>query len=153
MKANSGEVRTKPPMIRAQALLQLYRLDRRKRKLLLRALVLLTLVPLALALLPFETAIRLGSVALRSAPWSLEECRWAVECAARRVPSRTMCIEKGLVLQRLLRLAGIDARLHYGARHHPDSRELEAHVWITVAGEAVLGGEEAQGFAQVATYP
>jgi len=64
-----------------------------------------------------------------------------------------MCIEKGLALQRLLRTSGTDARLHYGARHDPVSGRLEAHVWVTVDGRAVIGGEEAVGFAEVASYP
>jgi hypothetical protein len=64
-----------------------------------------------------------------------------------------MCIEKGLTVQRMLRAAGADAVLHYGARHHPDTRKLQAHVWVTVGGKAVIGGEEAPEFAPVAVYP
>lgn len=82
-----------------------------------------------------------------------EECVWAVEAIARRLPWRTVCIQKGLAVQRLLRSSGVDAILHYGARRAPDSGELEAHVWVTVAGEAVIGGEEAVGFAEIAAFP
>jgi hypothetical protein len=64
-----------------------------------------------------------------------------------------VCIEKGLVVQRLLRGGGVDAILHYGARHNPDTSRLEAHVWVTVDGESVIGGAEATGFAEVAKYP
>jgi hypothetical protein len=53
----------------------------------------------------------------------------------------------------MLRSAGIEAVLHYGARHATVSRELEAHVWVTVAGEPVIGGEEASDFAAIAKYP
>jgi hypothetical protein len=70
-----------------------------------------------------------------------------VEAAARRLPWRTACIQKGLAVQRMLRSSGIDAVLHYGARHRPVTGKLEAHVWVTVDGRAVAGGEE------IASYP
>ena len=83
----------------------------------------------------------------------MEDCLWAVDAAARRLPWRTMCIEKGLAVQRLLRRNGIDARLHYGARNNAYRDRLEAHVWVTVDGRAVIGGEEADDFAELASYP
>jgi hypothetical protein len=64
-----------------------------------------------------------------------------------------MCIEKGLAVQRLLRQSGVDALLHYGAQQIPSSGKLQAHVWVTVGGDAVIGGEEAAGFAELARYP
>jgi hypothetical protein len=64
-----------------------------------------------------------------------------------------MCIEKGLAVQRILRSSGVNAVLHYGARHHSETSRLEAHVWVTVDGRPVIGGEDAPEFASVATYP
>jgi len=116
--------------------------------------MLLTIASAAVALLPFKRAVRLGAVPLgprRSI--EIDDCTWAIEAAARRLPWRTVCIEKGIALQRLLRSRGIDAILHYGARHHPDSGKLEAHVWVSAGGKAVIGGEEAAGFVEVAAYP
>jgi hypothetical protein len=75
-----------------------------------------------------------------------------VEAAGRRLPWRTVCIEKGLAAQRLLRQGGADARLHYGARHS-DTGKLEAHVWVSVEDTVVIGGEEADGFAELGVYP
>jgi hypothetical protein len=121
---------------------------------LLRTAALLGVASAAVALMPFRYAIRFGSVPLgRRQAISAEEIVWAVEAAARRLPWRTVCIEKGLVVQRMLRLAGINAILHYGARRHAVTGKLEAHVWVTVDGRAVIGGEEAPDFAPVATYP
>ena len=71
---------------------------------------------------------------------------------SRRLPWRTKCIEKGLAVQRLLRSGGVDALLHYGARH-AENGMLEAHVWVSVDGETVIGGDEAPGFAELAQYP
>lgn len=123
--------------------------------LLARATIVLAFASAAVAFLPFRRSIRFGCVGANpgASRWSVEDCVWAVEAAARRVPWRAMCIEKGLAAQRLLRASGVDARLHYGARHGPDSAVLEAHVWVTVDGKSVIGGEQAKGFAAVASYP
>jgi hypothetical protein len=53
----------------------------------------------------------------------------------------------------MLRSGGVDAILHYGVRHHPETGKLEAHVWVTVGGRAAIVGEEVSGFARVAAYP
>jgi hypothetical protein len=139
---------------RAGPLLRLRRLGRARRGLLLRAGLVLSLASAAIALLPFRRAIRLGSVdrdpGRSDRP---EDILWAVEAMARRVPWRAKCIEQGLAVQRLLRRSGVNAQLHYGARHHPRTGKLEAHVWVTADGKTVIGGEEADGFAEVACYP
>jgi hypothetical protein len=56
-------------------------------------------------------------------------------------------------LQRLLRRGGVDARLHYGARGNGGAGNLEAHVWVSVGGRILIGGDEAAGFAELAVYP
>jgi len=140
---------------RAETFKRLHRLGRQRQLLLLRAALVLSVASCAVALLPFQRAIRIGPVPLGDSRHRLqpEDCVWAVEAVAWRLPWRTMCIEKGLAVQRLLRRSGTDARLHYGARHHPETGRLEAHVWVTVAGSTVIGGEEARDFVEVATYP
>lgn len=140
-------------MSKMDLLRRLRRLSGGERRLLLHSSLLLSLASVAVAVLPFRIAIRFGSVPLGGGSGSVDECVWAVEAASRRLPWRTACIEKGLVVQRLLRSGGIDALLHYGARHHPQTDKLEAHVWVTVAGRAVIGGTEASDFALIATYP
>ena len=136
------------------ALTRFQRLGRDRQRLLVRATLALWAASAAVALLPFRWAIRFGSVKLRSAErpkMRVEDCVWAVKAAARRTPWRAMCIEQGLAVQRILRSNGVEAQLHYGARH-ADS-ELKAHVWVTVAGRTIIGGEEAEGFAEVASFP
>ena len=64
-----------------------------------------------------------------------------------------MCIEKGLAVQRILRSSGTDAILHYGARHAPQTGDLQAQVWVSVAGKAVIGGEDAAGYGEIASFP
>src|SRR5690242_12619213 len=140
-------------MMSAGPFARLRRLSGERRRLLLRAAALLILASAAVALLPFRRAIRFGCVLLGGAIRSTEDVVWAVEAAAHRVPWRTMCIEKGLVVQRMMRSGGVDAVLHYGARHHADTRKLEAHVWVTVDGRPVIGGAESGQFALIASYP
>ena len=130
------------------------RLSGDRRRLLLRAVATLTMASVAVSLRPFRRTICFGSVPRgQLTQVSPEDVVWAVEAAARRIPVRTMCLEKGLATQRMLRTAGIDALLHYGARHEPASRDLEAHVWVTVDGQTVIGDNAATGFASVATFP
>ena len=128
-------------------------LVRRHWRLLVAASAALARARGTLLLLPFERAIRHGSVPLssRGEGGSVFEIVWAVQAVGRRLPFRTMCIEQGLAAQRLLRRTGVDARLHYGARQAADA--LEAHVWVSVDGTTLIGGEEASGFALIATYP
>jgi hypothetical protein len=138
---------------RLNPIARLSRQSPERRRLLTRAAVMLSIASGAVALLPFKRAIRLGCVSARGPKATISDCVWAIEAAARTLPWRTMCIEKGLALQRMLRRGGEEAVLHYGIRHHPDTSELEAHVWVSVDGETVLGGAEAPGFAEVARYP
>ncbi len=96
--------------------------------------------------------MRFGAVPLGKSRLDLKDCIWAIEAAAPRLPWRTVCIEQGLAAQRLLRRGGIDAVLHYGIRNQPTAANLEAHVWVTVGGETVIGGEAVPGYAEVATF-
>lgn len=131
------------------------RLDPRCKRLLREACVALSLASFAVAFLPFRRAIALGAVPLsgKTPGDSIRELRWAIEIAAPRLPWRTMCIEQGIALQRLLRRRGIDARLRYGARPGEGASGVEAHVWVTVEDEIVIGEDEAAAFAEVAVFP
>jgi hypothetical protein len=140
---------------RVETFKRFHRLGQERQRLLLKAAVILSAASGAVALLPFERAIRMGSVPLGRHRKRLrdDDCVWAVEAAAWRLPWRTMCIEKGIAVQRLLRRAGTDARLHYGARHHPETGKLEAHVWVTVDDQVVIGGDGAERFAEIGMFP
>ncbi len=140
-------------MTRVPVLVRIYRMTDERRRSLLRAWVVLTMASGAVALLPFRFAIRFGARSIGHVDDAPADWIGAVASAARYMPWRTMCIQKGLAVQRLLRSSGIDARLHYGARHAEDTGKLEAHVWVTVAGETIFGGEEAVGYAELARYP
>jgi hypothetical protein len=134
-------------------LTRFFRLSGDRRLILAKAVLTLAAASVAVAFLPFRWAIGFGAIALkRPTGVTPDDCVWAVEAAARRLPWRTVCIQKGLAVQRLLRSGGVDAVLHYGARNGADQRKLEAHVWVSVGGISVIGGEEAAGFVEIASY-
>ena len=91
------------------------------------------------------------SVGLTFPDLDIARLRWAVRAAARRVPFRAVCIEQSLCLLQMLRRRSVGAELHYGIGNGPGI-ELKAHVWLSVNGQVVLGGEAAEGFARVATF-
>lgn len=134
-------------------IVRLQRLTPDRRHLLLRAALILSAMSAAVALLPFQRAIRLGAVSLgRPSSIPMQDCVWAVEAVARWLPWPAKCIQKGLAVQRLARQAGHEAVLHYGARMLPESGRLEAHVWVTVSGEAIIGGNDSAGHAEITRY-
>ena len=110
-----------------------------------------------LHLLPFRRAIRFGSgvlprVGVEPALETLRRIERSVEQAAARVPWRTVCLQKGLALQWMLRRRGVDARLHYGIGKD-EAGALCAHVWVSAGQTTLIGGEQAPLFRTVATYP
>lgn len=141
--------------VRTNILTRYRRLDPRCKRLLREASVALGRASFAVAVLPFRRAIAIGAIPLDQAKddSSIHDIRWAVEAAAPRLPWRTMCIEQGIAMQRLLRRRGIDARLRYGARPDEGAAGLKAHVWLTVGDEIVIGEAEAAGFAELAVFP
>ena len=109
----------------------------------------------AVRFLPFRRAIMsgarvLGSRGCRSV--TIEAVSRAVEVASKRVPWRAVCFQQGLALQWMLRRRGFDARLHYGVGY-AGSAELQAHVWVTVGDEIVIGAEQVPLVRCVASYP
>ncbi|HEX8480283.1 MAG TPA: lasso peptide biosynthesis B2 protein [Allosphingosinicella sp.] len=119
------------------------------------ALAALALASLAIALLPFRRVAAAASAPVRkTAPADAEiirRVRSAVKAWASRVPWRAVCFQKGLALHWMLRRRGIRSVLLYGAKR--DETGLSAHVWVDVAGETVIGGEEAPNFACLARFP
>ena len=82
----------------------------------------------------------------------VRQIRWAVEAAAKRVPWRAVCFQKGVALHWMLRRRGIPTRLHYGVGKSPEN-QLAAHVWVSLDGATLMGGEVAHNFTCLATYP
>jgi hypothetical protein len=128
------------------------------RRLLAEALPALAFASLAVKLAPFRRLAAWASswgrdgAAVAADDAFLRKARWSVEAWGRRVPWRTVCFQKGLALHFMLRRRGIASVLHYGVRQEAGDG-LKAHVWVTVDGRPAIGGEEAPGFACLATFP
>jgi len=108
-------------------------------------------------LMPFRRAIRFGSGGSPDPDHEVEvellrRIERSVERAAARVPWRTVCLQKGLALQWMLRRRGIDARLHYGIGKD-EAGAMCAHVWVSAGQTMLIGREQAPQFRSVATYP
>lgn len=126
--------------------------------LLAEAVLALGIASAAIACLPFRRLAALLSTGTGTSRTSehaqptIDRAIWAIEAAARRLPFKTVCFQKGLALYWMMRRRGIETRLHYGVAQKPD-KGLCAHVWVSHAGATIMGGEVAAGFACLATYP
>ncbi len=130
------------------------RLRRGDLVLLAEALLGLTAAPVKVRFVPFRritSAITRNAVSAKPRATDVGHLRWAIQAAARRLPLRTKCIETALCLQAMLRRRGVASIMHYGVRRD-EQGTLGAHVWLTIDGEFVIGGECAPEFACVATF-
>lgn len=118
------------------------------------ALALLAAASLAIRLLPFRTVAATASrgEARRTEVETGERIARIVAAVARRVPWRTVCFQKGLACHWMLRRRGVASLLHYGVGRAEEER-LSGHVWVSVGGRTVIGGEEAPRFSCLATFP
>jgi hypothetical protein len=117
-----------------------------RRRLLIRAAVLLGLMRAGLWLLPFKLVLRLTKRnPERARPGDggdlpVGPIIWAVRRASRFVPGAT-CLTQALVGRVLLARAGHLSEVRIGVRK--DSvRGFEAHAWLEHRGEVVLGDLE-----------
>lgn len=76
---------------------------------------------------------------------SPDTLRWAVLAASQHLP-RTRCLPRALVLEALLRQAGIDADLRIGVAKTP-ARGLVAHAWVECGDQPVWEGERVTAYA------
>ena len=128
-----------------------WNLSAERRRLLAEAVGELAAARLATKFMPFARLVRWSSGPLgRADPTRIEDAVWAVRAAAARVPFRAVCLQQSVALQRMLRRRGCDARLHYGLA---SGARLEAHAWVTLGATALIGGEEAARFREVAAWP
>lgn len=108
---------------------------------------------LQLKVLPFERVIRGKAPEHRRdfADGEIDRLVWAINAARRRSWLRAKCIEGALALRAMLRRRGLASTLHYGIRN-VGVEDLEAHVWLSVGGAILLGGETSELFTEVATF-
>ena len=118
------------------------------------ALVALCAARLIVRFAPFQwtmSCVRLRAVSRRAKSVNVMSVVDAIDRGARKSPFRARCFEQALAANWMLSRRGLPSSLHYGIRTVGHS--LEAHVWLSVDGTIVLGGENAQQFAEVGQWP
>lgn len=121
-----------------------------ERRLLVEALVVTVGVRVSLWLAPFRVLLARMDRFARSQgnkrPKSLrpERIVWAVQTASRYVPQST-CVVQALTLQIILGRYGRPSRVQIGVAKG-DGQPLEAHAWIEIDGQDLLGGAEVERY-------
>lgn len=124
------------------------RLPRDERRLVLRALLLVTAIRVALWVLPFQRLQRIigsGGSSGRlpvSAPAGMPVGRlvWAVRAASRRIPWAS-CLTQSLALHCLLIHAGHRSQIRIGVAKDAEVG-FGAHAWVEYEGQPLLSGPE-----------
>ena len=126
-----------------------------ERKLLRKAVVYLALSTVGEKLLPFSWLIR--TIGLRRTRWvdltetEIRQVARAVESAARGLPLRIVCLHKGLATCWMLQALGSRPNLHYGVSATSDG--FHSHVWVELAGKAVIGHQIAGSYTTLTIFP
>lgn len=125
-----------------------WRLDNAERRAILQAWGLVWSARLGLWLLPFARMQAWAARApARPAPGAPGVARlaWAITTASRYVP-RATCLTQALAGQALLARYGHAAQLRLGvAKTERDG--LEAHAWLVIGAQVVIGGHELERYA------
>jgi hypothetical protein len=128
------------------ALAKFAALPRARRRLLLRAVLSLSVFRAALALLPFRWVRNLAAPPPRGGPAraTVDDLTWSVLAAARRL--RSTCLTDALALQYLLHREGHRAGLRIGVAK-TEAGALEAHAWLVADDRVLVGGPQSARFA------
>jgi transglutaminase superfamily protein len=111
----------------------------------------LLLARAALTLLPWRAASRLLTASPHGrSTTSPERLTRAVHAASRFVP-RSTCLVKALALQALLARRGGVGILHVGVKT-TQVAGFEAHAWLELDGEIVIGEGARHGFAPLLSH-
>jgi hypothetical protein len=123
-------------------LARLARLSPRQRAVLLHAFAWVVLARIALAIVPLPALCRwlTGCPGAKGCRFSLDEVRWAVLAATRRVPG-THCLARSLACLGLLRGASHRIELRLGVANGPRGM-FSAHAWPECDGVPVFANED-----------
>ena len=86
----------------------------------------------------------------RFAQWEVASISSAVESVGARRWMQARCLPRALAAQAMLRRRGIASRLCLGVAREPDG--LEAHAWVELAQDVVVGGGEAPRFTRLVEF-
>ncbi len=124
------------------------------QSLLIKALFLLGSIRIGMWLFPFRFVKRSLNIFFRpSSPINSEQdsparVAWAVKVVSRYVP-RATCLAQALTVQALLAREGIHSDLTIGVARGETS-ELEAHAWLEIEGQIIIGGPHPKPYTRLA---
>jgi len=78
---------------------------------------------------------------------SAERIAYLVMAASKWVMSST-CLTRAFVGEWMLKEAGFNPSLHIGVKKG-EEKDFEAHAWLEMDGEKLIGGTAAEGFKQI----
>jgi hypothetical protein len=89
---------------------------------------------------------RIGRFAADEANW----VAWAIESVSARASMNVLCLPRALAAHAMLRRRGIASRLCLGVAR--EDGELEAHAWVEVGKDKIVGGTESDRFTRLAEF-
>jgi len=75
---------------------------------------------------------------------------WAVETVGAKPWMKSLCLPRALAAQTMLRRRGIASKLCLGVARNGSA--MEAHAWVEIGSNKILGGTEAQRFTRLAEF-
>lgn len=124
---------------------KVFKLSRADRWLLVRAFAAVSSAWVAVRIFPASAVLKKVSAEIplpsRHAPQTTGRIAWAVTVAARYIPG-SKCLVQAIAGRNLLASYGFPSEIHIGVAK--DSKNwLNAHAWVEVDGETVIGGDTA----------
>jgi Transglutaminase-like superfamily len=75
---------------------------------------------------------------------------WAVETVGAKPWMRALCLPRAIAAQTMLRRRGIASKLCLGVARNGGA--MEAHAWVEIGSDKIVGGIEAQRFTRLAEF-
>ena len=76
-----------------------------------------------------------------------------VRRVARRLPFEAQCLPRTMAAQWMLLRRSVPSRVVFGARRAAPDRPNHYHAWLTVDGEPVVGGRQAETYTPLPFFP
>lgn len=133
-------------------------LSKYDKRLIFEALILVGLYRMMILVVPFNKYSKYIGEYNRETPLeindndynSIKRIAWSVNIVSKYVPWESKCFVQALTAQRLLKRRKIDNTLYLGLNTH--SNKMEAHAWLRCGQILVTGGNNKNGFTQVAKF-
>jgi hypothetical protein len=125
-----------------------------RRSYMCEATVMLALARMAVAIAPSTRVFAWASKPPRRTERSRNDeigwVAWAVETVGAKPWMRSLCLPRALAAQTMLRRRGIASKLCLGVARNGSA--MEAHAWVEIGPNKIVGGSEAPRFTRVAEF-